>query len=115
MLVGGYLNEDLQATVTTAVNDGTTIAVSAGTFRGAPANVAGQSADFDCSASPRDLYVVSNGDLQTVSVVTEGTATVFQYVAQCSNRGFCNGETGLCECFAGYSNHNCDTQNMLAM
>lgn len=115
VLVGGLLNEDLQATVTTALTDGTTIAVSAGTFRGTPANVAGQSADVDYSASPRDLYVLSNGVLQTPSVVTEGVATTFQYVGQCSNRGFCNGETGLCECYAGYSNHNCDTQNMLAM
>jgi len=115
VLVGGLQNEDLQVTVTTACTDSTTIATSAGTFRGTPANAANAAADKDYTASPKDLYVLSNGDLQSMSLVTEGTATTFQYVGQCSNRGFCNGETGLCECYAGYSNHNCDTQNMLAM
>merc|ERR1711998_306303 len=115
VLVGGLQNEDLQVTVTTACTDSTTITTSAGTFRGTPANAANAAADQDYTASPKDLYVVSNGDLQSMSLVTEGAATTFQYVGQCSNRGFCNGETGLCECYAGYSNHNCDTQNMLAM
>merc|ERR1711937_829156 len=31
------------------------------------------------------------------------------YVSQCSNRGLCNGDDALCECFKGYTNDNCDT------
>lgn len=38
----------------------------------------------------------------------------YRYVGQCSNRGICNTDTGLCECFHGYTNDNCDTINALA-
>jgi hypothetical protein len=34
----------------------------------------------------------------------------YEYVSMCSNRGICNQETGLCECFAGYKTITCDTQ-----
>merc|ERR1712167_387494 len=35
----------------------------------------------------------------------------------CANtdRGTCDSATGVCKCFKGYSNDNCDNQNMLAM
>lgn len=39
----------------------------------------------------------------------------YQYVAECANRGICDGESGVCECFPGYTNDNCDTQSSIAL
>ena len=39
----------------------------------------------------------------------------YEYVAQCSNRGLCNNEEGLCECFAGYTGDACQVQASLAV
>merc|ERR1711907_681818 len=64
------------------------------------------------------LFKVVNGGAHGFvgSIVTESSDTAsFQYVAQCSNRGTCNHETGLCECYAGYTDFHCAQQNMLAM
>ncbi|KAJ8600993.1 hypothetical protein CTAYLR_010083 [Chrysophaeum taylorii] len=33
----------------------------------------------------------------------------------CSNRGLCDYETGLCSCFAGFSGSNCDTIDVLSL
>ena len=42
-------------------------------------------------------------------------ANTYKYVAQCANRGTCDSATGVCKCFKGYANDNCNKQNMLAM
>jgi len=35
---------------------------------------------------------------------------VYQYVSECSGRGTCDREAGVCKCFPGYAHDNCDTQ-----
>ena len=42
-------------------------------------------------------------------------ASSYNYVGECSNRGTCNRDTGVCECFPGYSSDNCHTQSSLAL
>jgi len=39
----------------------------------------------------------------------------YVYVSQCSNRGSCDAESGLCTCFKGYTEDDCSTQSSLAM
>jgi len=41
-------------------------------------------------------------------------STGYNYVAQCSNRGICDSDTGICECFTGYTGQACDQVNSLA-
>lgn len=43
------------------------------------------------------------------------TDSTYTYVAECSNRGLCNKDSGLCECFNGYTNDDCSSQNSLAV
>lgn len=37
----------------------------------------------------------------------------YKYAQECSGRGICDSMDGTCNCFAGYTNDNCDTQNSL--
>jgi hypothetical protein len=40
---------------------------------------------------------------------------IYNYVSECSGRGLCASDTGVCTCFKGYTNDNCNTQNILAL
>jgi len=113
-------NIDNAAIVTTAVAEPATaaltdIAIGTSLTRAAQATMSGVA--VAALAANNDIYMVQgfaqNGF--SYSTITEAAAgTTYQYVAQCSNRGSCDASTGLCKCFKGYSNDNCDTQNMLA-
>ena len=46
------------------------------------------------------------------TLATTGT-TGRTYVGECSNRGICDGDSGLCQCFTGYSGDNCGTVSSL--
>jgi len=37
-----------------------------------------------------------------------------EYVSQCSGRGLCNTDSGICECFTGHTGDDCSLQNTLA-
>merc|ERR1711968_43297 len=101
LLVGGYVHAD---TKTAGSNNGVLCANTAGTTCSALA------------AQTRALFREINTNGYVGSKITEvATAAPFQYVSQCSNRGTCDSSTGICKCFKGYSNDNCDNQNMLAM
>lgn len=39
----------------------------------------------------------------------------YTYVSECSNRGACDRESGLCQCFKGYTSDNCSVQSSLAV
>ncbi|KAF4318573.1 hypothetical protein BBO99_00007004 [Phytophthora kernoviae] len=48
-------------------------------------------------------------------VTPPGKTYQYNYVSECSGRGLCTTETGVCACFKGYTDDNCDTQNILAL
>merc|ERR1711988_1955150 len=124
LLVGGYVHADTKTAVATATSAGGThttgtsgtITMSAGSNNGVLcANTAGATCSA-LAAQTRALFREINTNGYVGSKVTEvATAAPFQYVSQCSNRGTCDSATGVCKCFKGYSNDNCDNQNMLAM
>lgn len=42
-------------------------------------------------------------------------ASTYNYVAQCSNRGICDTDSGLCKCFPGYTSDDCSEQAALSV
>jgi hypothetical protein len=64
--------------------------------------------------SPGATTASSNGQFWVYKFFPDDDST-YEYVAECSNRGLCNTDSGLCECFAGYTNDNCDTQSSIAL
>jgi len=57
---------------------------------------------------------VSTDDTSAMVYKFTAPTNKYQYAAQCANRGICDSNTGLCNCFAGFTNDNCDTIDALA-
>jgi hypothetical protein len=57
----------------------------------------------------KNLNYVSPVGSCSVSETTKGTYESYE----CSNRGACDGKSGLCTCYEGYSGQSCQTQTVL--
>ena len=72
--------------------------------------------DIKSKADASESMVQETLAAMRATIITEGAASVeYQYVGQCSNRGHCDGETGLCKCYAGFAGDNCDSFNAMSM
>jgi hypothetical protein len=93
--------------------------------------VSGQTAGFNTprindaknKKDPADpLYLVTVQDLQTDRVWNANDGDVSKlFISEdvtkldaCSKRGLCDFDTGMCDCFSGYSGIRCDDQNAIA-
>jgi hypothetical protein len=45
----------------------------------------------------------------------ENVKSSYTYVSECSNRGVCDSDDGLCDCFGGYTGNACETVSELAV
>lgn len=72
--------------------------------------------DFDMSLNYyRDASGTVNDAPIFIYKFFPNTDSNYEYVAECSNRGLCNNDEGLCECFAGYTGDACQIQASLAV
>jgi len=58
---------------------------------------------------PKNFLYTSPVGHCSVAETTKGTYESFE----CSNRGACDGKSGLCRCYEGYSGQSCQTQTVL--
>jgi len=96
-------------------------------FRGADNNVVTTvNADVDMRQLKRGTHIIETdlglnwGADDTIAQFNvykfvPAVASTYNYVAPCSNRGICNEETGICQCFPGYTSDSCSVQNSLAL
>merc|ERR1711871_1196866 len=78
------------------------------------------SGDTKIDQSTLTGFQVDSNGAKNIGIVnlfkfTPATTGNYDFVSQCSGRGTCDQEQGLCQCYKGYTNDNCDTQSALAV
>ena len=56
-----------------------------------------------------------NTGIVTLFHFTPGAEGNYEYVSQCSNRGTCDIDAGVCKCFNGYTGDDCSIQDAYAI
>jgi hypothetical protein len=116
LAVSGSVHKNLFQTVQALAADKLTVTPQKGSLIGKPDYLTDVGGTPLTGTDRLSLYKALNTGIISPILVTESrTGVTYQYVSQCANRGSCDGSTGLCTCFKGFSNDNCDTQNMLAI
>lgn len=71
--------------------------------------------DKPFGGSSKDGGSAAIGDVPYLVTLPDDKSLIYNYVSPCSGRGLCGTDSGLCTCFKGYTNDNCNTQNILAL
>merc|ERR1711988_416677 len=94
-----------------ASDDGTAKAAHGDEATCIAATDCGADTDEACIWTPRELTLSYSSPVGSCSVAETTKGTYESY--ECSNRGACDGKSGLCTCYEGYSGQSCQTQTVL--
>merc|ERR1712167_154096 len=94
LLMEGFLHEDFATTVVVGAT-GTSHDCSLGGTRGTVTHINGNAANFAGTAALYQAVQGAEGVIPSVVTENSANANTYQYVAQCSNRGTCDANTGV--------------------
>jgi hypothetical protein len=99
----GIPNGIVQDVVVTCTDDGTN-----------PTTVTSCAVKFANNAGNLNVMTSSVGTGVTSATVTDNTVAGTTILKECSGRGICDYDTGICKCFRGYRTDDCHLQHALA-